>query len=73
MAITAFLDYISLEKKYSSNTLKAYKKNLDDFQKFILSTIMAFLLKRLLIKKLDLGLSLVEQEIVKELLIENLF
>ena len=37
MAIQAFLDHISLEKKYSSNTLKAYKKNLDDFQKFILS------------------------------------
>ena len=37
MAINAFLDYISLEKKYSSNTLKAYKKNLDDFEKFIFS------------------------------------
>ena len=37
MAIQAFLDHISLEKKYSYNTLKAYKKNLDDFQKFILS------------------------------------
>ena len=37
MAIEAFLDYISLEKKYSYNTLKAYKKNLDDFEKFILS------------------------------------
>ena len=37
MAIEAFLDYISLEKKYSSNTLKAYKKNLDDFEKFIFS------------------------------------
>ena len=37
MAISAFLDHISLEKKYSSNTLKAYKKNLDDFEKFIIS------------------------------------
>ena len=35
MAIKAFLDYISLEKKYSYNTLKAYKKNLDDFEKFV--------------------------------------
>ncbi|MBF11223.1 MAG: integrase [Flavobacteriaceae bacterium] len=37
MSISAFLDYISLEKNCSSNTLKAYKANLNGFEDFILS------------------------------------
>lgn len=34
MAFTAFLDYLQLEKKYSSHTLVAYLKDLEDFQNF---------------------------------------
>ena len=33
--IDNFLDYIYLEKKYSSHTVRAYKKDLYDFYKFI--------------------------------------
>ena len=33
--IDDFLSYIYLEKKYSSNTLRAYKKDLNDFYQFI--------------------------------------
>ena len=34
-AIDSFLEYIFLEKKYSSNTLRAYKKDLNEFHSFI--------------------------------------
>ena len=34
-AIDSFLEYIFLEKKYSSNTLRAYKKDLNEFHGFI--------------------------------------
>lgn len=34
MAFTAFLDYLQLEKKYSSHTLVAYLKDLEDFRNF---------------------------------------
>ena len=33
--IDDFLDYIYLEKKYSSNTLRAYRKDLNEFYNFI--------------------------------------
>ena len=33
--IDSFLEYIFLEKKYSSNTLRAYKKDLNEFQSYI--------------------------------------
>ena len=33
--IDSFLEYIFLEKKYSSNTLRAYKKDLNEFHSFI--------------------------------------
>ena len=33
--IDDFLNYICIEKKYSSNTLRAYKKDLNDFYQFI--------------------------------------
>jgi len=35
MSIPAFLEYISLEKKCSQHTLKAYRSNLEAFEKFI--------------------------------------
>lgn len=35
MSIPAFLDYISLEKKCSPHTLKAYQANLEAFEKFV--------------------------------------
>lgn len=34
MAISPFLDYLALEKKYSPHTLKAYQKDLEDFGAF---------------------------------------
>ncbi len=34
MSITSFIEYISYEKKYSGNTVAAYKKDLETFQKF---------------------------------------
>ena len=37
MSIPSFLDYISLEKKGSSHTLKAYRTNLNAFKTFIIS------------------------------------
>ena len=33
-SIKEFTDYISLEKKYSLNTVKAYQKDLFSFEKF---------------------------------------
>ncbi len=33
-----FLEYISVEKRYSPNTLISYKKDLEDFQVFLMST-----------------------------------
>ena len=33
--INNFLDYLSYEKKYSSNTIRAYSKDLNDFIAFI--------------------------------------
>ncbi|MBB4118590.1 integrase/recombinase XerC [Mesonia hippocampi] len=35
MLLTAFLDYLELEKKYSFHTLKAYKKDVEDFLNFL--------------------------------------
>lgn len=37
MSIAAFIDYISLEKKSSPHTIKAYKANLETFEYFILN------------------------------------
>lgn len=37
MSITAFIDYISLEKKSSPHTIKAYKTNLETFERFLLA------------------------------------
>ncbi|MFS4469438.1 tyrosine-type recombinase/integrase [Maribacter sp. 2210JD10-5] len=34
MALTEFISYLSLEKNYSSHTVNAYKKDLQDFQEF---------------------------------------
>jgi integrase/recombinase XerC len=34
LSITSFIEYISYEKKYSGNTVVAYKKDLETFQKF---------------------------------------
>ncbi|WP_111708008.1 tyrosine-type recombinase/integrase [Lutibacter citreus] len=34
MPINSFLDYLSIEKKYSKHTLTAYKKDLNDFTSF---------------------------------------
>ncbi len=34
MPINSFINYISLEKKYSEHTVLAYKKDLNDFQEF---------------------------------------
>ena len=36
--IQKFLDYLSVEKRYSSLTVKSYAKDLADFQKFLLDT-----------------------------------
>jgi len=35
MLIEKFLDYLQLEKNYSSNTLSAYKRDLIQYNKFI--------------------------------------
>jgi len=37
MSIISFLDYISLEKKCSQHTVKAYKANLLAFESFLKS------------------------------------
>ena len=72
MAIQAFIDHISLEKKYSPNTLKAYKKNLDDFQKFILSNNFDISIEKVTYQEIRSWIVfLVEQAIVKELLQKN--
>lgn len=34
LSITSFIEYISYEKKYSDNTVTAYKKDLETFQEF---------------------------------------
>ena len=34
MLIDKFIDYLTLEKSYSPNTIKAYYKDLNDFEKF---------------------------------------
>ncbi|MGB5356308.1 MAG: site-specific integrase, partial [Eudoraea sp.] len=34
MSLAAFIEYLSLEKKYSMNTVKAYEKDLGDFALF---------------------------------------
>ena len=36
--ITSFLEYLSLEKKYSVHTIKAYKRDLISFQKFCIES-----------------------------------
>ena len=36
MLIEKFLDYLQLEKNYSSNTLSAYKRDLIQYNKFII-------------------------------------
>lgn len=38
MSFKSFLDYLSLEKNYSSHTITAYKNDLKSFQKFISDT-----------------------------------
>ena len=35
MLIEKFIEYLQIEKKYSVNTLYAYKKDLEEFQVFI--------------------------------------
>ena len=35
MLIEKFIEYLQIEKKYSVNTLHAYKKDLAEFQEFI--------------------------------------
>ena len=35
MLIEKFIDYLQIEKNYSSNTLSAYKKDLVEFKNFI--------------------------------------
>ncbi len=37
MSISHFLEYLQLEKKYSSHTVKAYEADLETFRKFILT------------------------------------
>ncbi len=37
MSLRSFIDYLSLEKKYSKHTVTAYKKDLEDFSKFCLT------------------------------------
>ena len=34
LSITSFIEYISYEKNYSNNTIEAYRKDLETFQKF---------------------------------------
>lgn len=38
MSISAFLNYLSIEKKYSTHTVEAYKHDLRSFEKFIADT-----------------------------------
>ena len=38
MLIEKFIEYLQIEKKYSVNTLAAYKKDLTEFQLFIYQT-----------------------------------
>lgn len=36
--IDRYLEYINIEKRYSPNTIKSYRKDLEDFAKFLLDT-----------------------------------
>ena len=36
MSVVSFVSYLSLEKKYSSHTVKAYEKDIEDFKEFCL-------------------------------------
>ena len=36
--ITSFLEYLSLEKKYSVHTIKAYRRDLISFQNFCIES-----------------------------------
>lgn len=37
MSIQSFVDYLSLEKNYAAHTVAAYRKDVEDFQSFLLS------------------------------------
>lgn len=36
--IQSFLEYIQIEKRYALNTIKSYRKDLEDFASFVLET-----------------------------------
>jgi integrase/recombinase XerC len=50
MLIEKFLDYLQLEKNYSSNTLSAYKRDLIQYNNFIIENNGNLKLKMLTIR-----------------------
>lgn len=58
--IQKFLDYLTVEKRYSSLTVKSYAKDLSDFQKFLLETEVSddlVLAKKLMLRNFIVDLS----------------
>ena len=37
MSIQSFVDYLSLEKNYAAHTVAAYRKDVEDFQSYLLA------------------------------------
>ena len=56
MLIEKFIEYLQIEKKYSVNTLHAYKKDLAEFQEFIYENYDKYVIENVDYKVIRLSL-----------------